>query len=240
MKKNIAFNLELLSTKKNKYRLTGLGVLYGFSSMAQSAEATETISTLSLFANPLFDVLLGVIILLIIVIAILAGVLKNVAEVHEEKKKTNKAAIISGIAFIGFTFFNMPLFAQSSSELNVISNYVELPNSLFYLMLIVIAFEIVVLGALINGINIFTAKKIDDSIIIKEEPSFFEVMNASVAIENEQDIMLDHNYDGIQELDNDLPPWWKYGFYLTILVSIIYLFYCFYHVFCFIHNMYRR
>jgi len=37
------------------------------------------------------------------------------------------------------------------------------------------------------------------------------------------DIDLGHDYDGIRELDNRLPPWWLYGFYLTILVGCIYL-----------------
>jgi cytochrome c oxidase cbb3-type subunit 3 len=35
--------------------------------------------------------------------------------------------------------------------------------------------------------------------------------------------MLDHDYDGIKELDNALPPWWKYGFYITIFVAIFYI-----------------
>ena len=39
---------------------------------------------------------------------------------------------------------------------------------------------------------------------------------------NENDVLLDHNYDGIQELDNVLPPWWLYGFYITIAVGIFY------------------
>jgi cytochrome c oxidase cbb3-type subunit 3 len=48
-----------------------------------------------------------------------------------------------------------------------------------------------------------------------------------VPIEKEKDILLDHNYDGIRELDNNLPPWWLYGFYLSIAVSIFYI--GFYH-----------
>ncbi|NJM25784.1 MAG: c-type cytochrome [Bacteroidia bacterium] len=42
-------------------------------------------------------------------------------------------------------------------------------------------------------------------------------------LEKEATIMLDHNYDGIKELDNHLPPWWKWLFYFTIGWSAIYL-----------------
>eukprot|EP00919_Chromeraceae_sp_WS-2016_P009859 GHVR01023189.1.p1 GENE.GHVR01023189.1~~GHVR01023189.1.p1 ORF type:complete len:330 (+),score=35.55 GHVR01023189.1:204-1193(+) len=45
----------------------------------------------------------------------------------------------------------------------------------------------------------------------------------SKEIEEEHEIILDHNYDGIQELDNNLPPWWVYGFYASILFGVIYL-----------------
>jgi cbb3-type cytochrome c oxidase subunit III len=41
--------------------------------------------------------------------------------------------------------------------------------------------------------------------------------------------LLDHDYDGIQELDNDLPPWWLWLFYITIGIAIVYMLY--YHVF---------
>lgn len=52
----------------------------------------------------------------------------------------------------------------------------------------------------------------------------WQSLNAHASIEKERDILLDHAYDGIQELDNRLPPWWLYGFYVSIVAGVIYLF----------------
>jgi cytochrome c oxidase cbb3-type subunit 3 len=46
----------------------------------------------------------------------------------------------------------------------------------------------------------------------------------AASLEKEADVLLDHDYDGIKELDNALPPWWKWGFYITIVVGVIYMF----------------
>lgn len=51
----------------------------------------------------------------------------------------------------------------------------------------------------------------------------------STPIEDEATIMTDHEYDGIKELDNVLPPWWTNLFYATIVFSVVYLGY--YHFF---------
>jgi len=42
-------------------------------------------------------------------------------------------------------------------------------------------------------------------------------------------LLLDHEADGIRELDNNLPRWWVWLFYITIIFSVVYLGY--YHVF---------
>ena len=48
-------------------------------------------------------------------------------------------------------------------------------------------------------------------------------LTRSKEIEREEDIMLDHDYDGIKELDNVLPPWWVYLFYGTIIFALVYM-----------------
>ncbi|MFB9054070.1 cbb3-type cytochrome c oxidase N-terminal domain-containing protein [Formosa undariae] len=42
-------------------------------------------------------------------------------------------------------------------------------------------------------------------------------------IAQESEIVLDHNYDGIRELDNSLPPWWKYAFIISIIFAFAYM-----------------
>lgn len=59
------------------------------------------------------------------------------------------------------------------------------------------------------------------------ESKFYQgIMNKftrSKDIEQESDILLDHDYDGIRELDNVLPPWWVNLFYATIIFGLVYI-----------------
>ena len=57
----------------------------------------------------------------------------------------------------------------------------------------------------------------------------YKKLLGSKPIEDEGEIILDHNYDGIKELDNSLPPWWVYSFYISIVFAVIYM--VRYHVF---------
>jgi cytochrome c oxidase cbb3-type subunit 3 len=42
-------------------------------------------------------------------------------------------------------------------------------------------------------------------------------------VTRKRDELLDHDADGIREFDNDLPRWWLYGFYFTIVFGALYL-----------------
>lgn len=54
------------------------------------------------------------------------------------------------------------------------------------------------------------------------------VFTKSVPVEKEAAIQFEHEYDGIRELDNTLPPWWLWMFYATIIFSVVYMIH--YHV----------
>jgi cytochrome c oxidase cbb3-type subunit 3 len=40
---------------------------------------------------------------------------------------------------------------------------------------------------------------------------------------DEAQLLLDHDYDGIKELDNNLPPWWVYLFYACVVFAVVYM-----------------
>ena len=41
-------------------------------------------------------------------------------------------------------------------------------------------------------------------------------------VDPKEDLILDHNYDGIEEYDNPMPGWWVWGFILTVVFAFPY------------------
>ncbi len=89
---------------------------------------------------------------------------------------------------------------------------------------------ITVLTRIIEGKNVPAGTEshlVEELASAKKNSLYSRIMHSlvkAVPVEKEKDVMLDHNYDGIRELDNQLPPWWKYGFYLAIVFAFVYLF----------------
>jgi cytochrome c oxidase cbb3-type subunit 3 len=89
---------------------------------------------------------------------------------------------------------------------------------------------VVVLKEMVNTIAIKKATELQNEKdgIIPEAPNawiqkLLKSWTKSKDMEEEQEIVLDHNYDGIKELDNSLPPWWVYMFYASIVFAVVYL-----------------
>ncbi|OEK05520.1 hypothetical protein BFP71_09525 [Roseivirga misakiensis] len=111
-------------------------------------------------------------------------------------------------------------------------------------MLLYITFGLVVLVAILVLVTAFYVLQVLKTLLEKNKteeqrladqsaPSWFAQQwmkwNALKPIADEETILLDHDYDGIQELDNHLPPWWKGLFYVTIVYAVVYI--MIFHVF---------
>ncbi len=194
-------------------------------SFAQEAIAKADQPTL--FNNALFLTLVVTIALLFFIILGLSRVIISLADYKlNELKSSGQAGKIASIIAVIFFMGTANSFAQeaAAAATTIDEGFGGISSGLFYSLLAVVAVEVLVIGILMSSIRIML-KKQNEELAEEEEPkvSLLDSLNASVAIEDEGDIMLDHNYDGIKELDNNLPPWWKYGFYLTIIWSFIYI-----------------
>ncbi|CAN5385503.1 hypothetical protein BH09BAC3_BH09BAC3_14250 [soil metagenome] len=100
------------------------------------------------------------------------------------------------------------------------------------MVLITIILTVVVSVLMLRVLNIFIHKAAEEKaqrlgIIYTPTPSWWTTVwnkaNVLLPLEEEKNIELDHNYDGIKELDNHLPPWWKGLFYGSIAFAVIYM-----------------
>jgi cytochrome c oxidase cbb3-type subunit 3 len=102
---------------------------------------------------------------------------------------------------------------------------------LFVFLFLLIAIEITVSAVDNITYHLLTddqKKQLEEAstVSFKESQWYNKLMKGltkSEPIENEGQLLLDHDYDGIKELDNNLPPWWVYLFYGCIVFAAIYL-----------------
>jgi cytochrome c oxidase cbb3-type subunit III len=179
------------------------------------------------FSNPLFNTLLLVIILLAIIIISLGGALKTLiaSDIFVERLKKARESKSSRSAVLVLALgAGLTARAQDAAPAPVSDLIGGLEQPTFYTMLCIIVCELIVLGFLVRTFRTIAGEApLRKTHPAKKTVPVLDKINNTVPIEEEEKITLDHNYDGIRELDNDLPPWWKYGFYLTILVAVVYM-----------------
>lgn len=191
--------------------------------------------------NPLVQVMVIFMVLLALAIAILANVVSGVASMIREKLKEEKLAkTLTENKEKGNTgayltmlvvalFLSITSFAQDAVAEAVVDTTINgLSRSTFYAIISVIAIEILIMVVLIMQLKSLlrlNQKEKPAKVIVHDELklSWWERINKSTSIAHEKEIDLDHEYDGIRELDNRIPPWWKLAFLSTIIFAFVYL-----------------
>ena len=123
------------------------------------------------------------------------------------------------------------VFAQDSGNTAMDSQTLVAVLALFVLIIAVLVLMVAIYTLSLLKVAM-QKEETEQEVVEKKEKQwnwFWDRFNKSVPPEREATILLDHNYDGIRELDNHLPPWWTAFFYISIVFGVIYM--LVYHVF---------
>lgn len=220
------------TNKKILFILPMLAALLPGNAWALGATGTPTQE--SSMGNPLVIWLTVVMSILLLIILLLAYVVRSGMDVYRMKNITKPASSSPYIILLLITGALSSSVHAETTETAVAQTsklIAGLSPLAFYMMIGVIIAELLVIFALIYNLKVLMGierKKIARDRATEEQEenklSWWERFNDFKHSSEEETIVLDHDYDGIRELDNKLPRWWVWLFYLTIFGGVIYLY----------------
>lgn len=225
-------------TKKLSFALAAIALPTAGIIAQNVEEKSGNLKTFAANLQPAEWILVGVALVLFLVILSMGNMLKRLAYDKYQSHLKSGTNVLVMLIVGGVALFGLPVNMLAEEVVATPFAAAEASNETTLTMMIllaVIAIEIIIILMLLRSIKMFMGQglAIESAASIAAGSSIWATlwkqMNQSVEIEKEKDILLDHSYDGIRELDNDLPPWWKWGFYITIVFAVIYL--ARYHVF---------
>lgn len=175
--------------------------------------------------------LIIVTVLLIMAVFAISHAIKGLTASKYYKDKVKKASEFKSLIILGFALLLPELLHALSPEVSdstVTLEWWQLSFNeleiwiifIFDLLLFSIVLHLIAqLNSLIKLSKLPEAKSTEPS----ELAVISHILTDAIPIEQEKSILFDHEYDGIRELDNNLPPWWKWGFYLSIVFAFGYI-----------------
>jgi len=191
----------------------------------------------------LFYWLFGSIIVLLIAIIIMSTSITTLVKSDYFKKKmveksSNSTPITSILAIIGA--FGAMVIGNNSHALTFMAAGEAEKGTPWLIVENMDLYFMVVINLVLLGVLFYLRRMFRDFILMvrpaaaKATPAkaikkINVILTDAVEIEEEHTILMQHEYDGIRELDNNLPPWWVWGFFATIIFAVVYIFN--YHIF---------
>ncbi len=215
----------------HKVALLVFTLLFAGTSWVMGQDATTPVKEVQSNNNMLAIVLVIISLVFAFVIFGMGQVLLQLIRQVMDKNRQEK--IVASLLVIGLLCTGNGLFAQDAAvaeAVKVVPNYGGLNATAFWLLVAVIGIEVIAILFMMFFINrmqqeLVPAKATVPGVSLSDRWAKLNnrFFTKAIPVEQEEDFLLDHDYDGIRELDNALPPWWKWGFIITILFAGVYL-----------------
>lgn len=179
-------------------------------------------------AHPVAILLISIAFGLLIAIVVLGNTVISAIDIFRDRMKKLPLVLLLLAAGHGA----MAQEAEAAAEKVSAPVVAGLSDTTFYMLLTVVGLEILVMLFLLQALRILTGISRKKKAAVEKAPkpgkprvTWMERLNKTQSLDaaSEEEADLGHDYDGIRELNNPTPPWWRWTFYCSIIFGVIYV-----------------